>query len=299
VRASLQLLLAALLAITLSPLQSFADEASLPPGWKQITHDGDFKQRPVWSPDGSKLMFTRHVGESIRVIQCDADGKNERRLFDNPHARMDAAFFHDGKRLAFTFDKITPGQGDMEIYLADSEGENLQPLFISEGKLSHEEWASPSPDGEWIACTSTRDDNAEIYLVKTDGKEKHRLTSDPALDLHPDFSPDGKKIAFATNRWGDFEIAVYDLESSLITRLTSSPGLDDFPTWSRDGQKIAFTSRRDGNLEIFVMEPDGSLPRNVTQHEGPDNFPAWNPKGGLTFCSFHEGTWDIYQVEVE
>lgn len=273
-----------------------ADDQSLPPGWKQLTHDGEFKQRPAWSPDGSKLLFTRHIGESIRVILCDADGKNEKRLFDNPHARLDAVFFPDGKRLAFTFDKITPGQGDMELYLADSDGENLQPLFVTQGKLSHEEWASPSPDGDWIACTSTRDDNSELYLVKVDGKEKQRLTSDPALDVHPSFSPDGRKIAFATNRWGDFEIAIYNLETSLISRLTESPGLDDYPAWSPDGKRIAFTSGRDGNLEIFVMQSDGSSPRNVTNHLGSDNFATWNPNGQITFCSFVDGAWDIYQL---
>lgn len=272
------------------------DDDSLPSGWTQITHDGDFKQRPVWSPDGTKLLFTRHVGESVRVILCDADGTNEKHLLKDQHPRMDAVFCPDGKRLAFTFDKVTPGQGDMELYLADREGENLEPLFVTEGKLSHEEWASPSPDGNWIACTSTRDDNSELYLVKIDGKERQRLTSDPAFDVHPSFSPDGRHIAFATDRWGDFEIAVYNLESSLITRLTESPGLDDYPTWSPDGKQIAFTSNRDGNLEIFVMRSDGYGPRNVTNHAGSDNFAAWTPDGEISFCSFRNGAWDVYRL---
>lgn len=273
-----------------------ADDHALPAGWKQLTRDGDFKQRPVWSPDGARLLFTRHAGESIRVILCAADGSNERRLFESPHPRLDAVFFPDGKRIALTFDKVTPGQGDLELYLADSDGENLKPLFVTEGKLSHEEWASPSPDGKWIACTSTRDDNAELYLLKVDGTEKRRLTSDPAFDLHPHFSPDGRNIAFTTNRWGDFEIAVFNLDSSLITRLTESSGLDDYPAWSPDGKQIAFTSRRAGNLDIFVMSSDGSNPRNLTQHDGPDNFPTWDPQGGVTFCSLREGSWDVYQL---
>lgn len=271
-------------------------ESTLPSEWTRITRDGEFKQRPVWSPDGTKLLFTRHIGESVQSILCDADGVNEKRLFDNPHPRFDAAFFADGKRLAFTFDKITPGQGDMELYLADADGENIQPLFVTNGKLSHEEWASPSPDGKWIACTSTRDDNSEVYLIKVDGTDKQRLTSDPALDVHPSFSPDGKKIAFATDRWGDFEIAVYNLETSLITRLTESRGLDDYPCWSPDAKQIAFTSRRNGNLEIYIMQSDGTSPRNLTQHEGSDNFPTFSPKGEVTFCSQRDGEWDIYSL---
>lgn len=272
------------------------EPAALPTGWVRITRDGEFKQRPVWSPDGSKLMFTRHVGESIQTFLCEADGTNEKQVFDSPHPRIDAAFFPDGKRLAFTFDKITPGQGDMELYLADIDGQNLQPLFVTEGKLSHEEWASPSPDGKWIACTSTRDDNSEIYLVKSDGTEKQRLTSDPALDVHPSFSPDGRKIAFVTDRWGDFEIAIYNLDTSLITRLTDSRGLDDYPCWSPDGKQIAFMSRRDWNQEIYLMQSDGWNPRNLTRHEGSDNFPAFNAKGDVMFCSQHEGEWDIYTL---
>lgn len=272
-----------------------ADEDPLPDSWKQLTHDGHFKQRPAWSPDGSKLLFTRHVGESIRVIVCDATGSNEKRLLEDKHPRMDAVFLPDGKRLAFTFDKVTPGQGDMELYLCDSQGENLQPLFVTQGKLTHEEWASPSPDGKWVACTSTRDDNAELYLVSVDGKEKQRLTNHPALDVHASFSPDGRKIAFATNRWDDFEIAVYDLDTSLITRLTESPGLDDYPSWSPDGKLIAFTSRRDGDLAIFVMQSDGRNPQNLTQSNGPANFPTWTPNGEITFCAYRNGAWDIYQ----
>jgi len=277
---------------------SSSDEGDkpLPVGWNQLTHDGHFKQRPVWSADGSKFLFTRHIGESIQVILCQSDGTNETRLFESPHPRLDAVFLPNSKGYALTFDKVTTGQGDMELYLAEKEGGELKPLFVTEGKLSHEEWASPSPDGIWLACTSTRDENCEIYRVKLDGSEKQRLTSDPALDWHPSVSPDGRKIAFATDRWGDLEIAVIDVETSLVTRLTESEGLDDFPVWSPSGDRIAFASRRSRNLDIWVMAADGTNRKNVTNHEGPDNFPAWTPSGDITFCSYRNGAWDIYRL---
>lgn len=271
----------------------------LPAGWKQITHDGQFKQRPAWSPDGEKLLLTRHGVDSIQVIRCRADGTDEQHLFESPHPRLDAVYSPDGKRLAFTWDQVTPGQGDLELYLANADGAEPQPLFVTEGKLSHEEWVTWSPDGQWIACTSTRDENPELYRVKADGSERQRLTTDPANDVHPCYSPDGRQIVFATNRWGDFELAAYHLETGQITRMTESPGVDDYPAWSPDGRQIAFASLRSGDFEIYVIDADGAHPRNVTQRAGPDNFPTWSPQGELTFVSLRNGAWDVYQAGVE
>ncbi|MDA0835840.1 MAG: DPP IV N-terminal domain-containing protein [Planctomycetota bacterium] len=269
---------------------------------KPITADGDFKQRPAWSPDGKQLLFSRHDEQGIFLYHCSPDGNNDQRLIDETTFHFNAVFSPDGKRIAYEHDKLSPGQGDMELYLADADGKNPQPLFVTEGRLSHEEWPSWSPDGKTIVCTSTRDANTELYLLSfpssddDTGAEPKRLTSDPAIDDHPCFSPDGQSIAFATNRWGDLEIALYDLATGTVTRLTTSPGLDDYPAWSPDGKQIAFTSNRDGNLEIYVMNADGSGAKNITQHAGPDNFPTWSPDGALTFVSLQNGGWDIYRI---
>ncbi|MFN0196343.1 MAG: TolB family protein [Planctomycetaceae bacterium] len=289
-----------------APIISRAEEESIPAGWRRITTDGLFKQRPQWSLDGERLLFTRHGEDSIHLFQCRADGTDDKRLLTGEPFNFDAVISPDAKRLAYVFDKLTPGQGDMQIYVASADGENPQPLFVSEGKLSHEEWPNWSPDGKWIVCHSTRDENAELYLLSVGVNEKgeptndiapKRLTSDPALDVHPCFSPDGRQIAFATNRWGDFELATFDLESASVTRLSTSPGLDDYPAWSPDGKQLAFTSHREGNLEIFIANADGSNPRNLTQHAGPDNFATWSPEGEITWVSFHNGQWDIFSVK--
>src|SRR6059058_1518519 len=211
----------------------------------RLTSDGHFKQRPAWSPDGAWLSFTRHQGATIFLFLRSADGSQEKRLTSRKEPEFDAVWSPDGKRLAFCLDKTVPNQGDMDVYTIAADGEDLKPALITQGKLSHEEWPSWSPDGQWLTLSSTRDGNQEIYIVRPDGNELRRLTNDPAIDAHPAWSPDGRKIVFTTNRWGDLELATINADGSELTRLTTSRGLDDYPTWSADGKQIAFTSNRD------------------------------------------------------
>lgn len=273
--------------------------ASFPAAYGQerivrLTHDGHLKQRPSWSPDGRWLAFTRHEGSSIFVYLRAAEGNEEKRLTRRTEPEMDAVFSPDGRRLALCLDKTAPNQGDMEVYTLAADGEDLQGVLLSAGKLSHEEWPSWSPDGQWLALTSTRDGNQELYVVRPDGRDLRRLTSDPALDMHPAWSPDGQRIVFATNRWGDLELASIRPDGSDLVRLTTSPGLDDYPVWSPNGRQLAFVSNRSGNFDIFVCDPQGNHLRNVTQHPAIDSFPAWTPDGRLTFVSNRDGGFDLY-----
>lgn len=273
---------------------SFQATLAQQPEVVRLTTDGHLKQRPVWSPDGKSLLFTRHQGATIFLYVIAPENKTERRLAGNTYPEFDAAYSPDGKRIAFSYDKASPNQGDIDVNACLADGTDIKIVAGTEGKLSHEEWPSWSPDGAWIAYSSTKDDNQEIYIAKTDGSEKKRLTSDPAIDAHPAWSPDGKKIAFSTSRWGDLELAVMNADGSELVRLTKSPGMDDYPSWSPDGKRLAFTSNRDGNLEIYTMGLDGQNPRNETQNPAIDNFPSWTKDGRLTFVSNREEGFDIY-----
>jgi TolB protein len=260
----------------------------------RLAKDGHLKQRPAWSPDGQWLAFSRHRGDKIFIHVCKADGSQERRLTKRNDPEYDAVWSPDGKRLAFSFVKTSPNQGDVEVYTISADGEDPQPVAATQGQLSHEESPAWSPDGKWIAFTSTRHNNQELYIARPDGKDVKRLTEHSGLDAHPAWSPDGKWIAFTTDRWGDLELALLEMGSLKVTRLTESRGLDDYPAWSPDGKQLAFTTNRDGNFEIYVVAADGKNPRNVTRHAGIDNFPAWTPDGRLTFVSNRDGGFDIY-----
>ena len=92
-----------------------------------------------------------------------------------------------------------------------------------------------------IAFISTRDDNAEIYVMDTNGTDTGRLTKHPAIDSYPAWSPGGAKIAFTSIRrnGATHEIYIMDADGKRPVRLTTNnqpvPAFDESPAWSPDG----------------------------------------------------------------
>jgi hypothetical protein len=140
----------------------------------------------------------------------------------------------------------------------------------------------PGENGK-IAFTSTRDSNAEIYVMNPDGSGQTNISNNPAIDYQPSWSPDGSKIAFTSTRDGEnngwYEVYVMNADGSGQTRLTNNPAYDQFPSWSPDGSKIAFASYTENrnNGKIYVMNAGGSGQTRLTNDPGSDDEPAWGP----------------------
>ena len=115
-----------------------------------------------------------------------------------------AVFSPDGTNLLFSFDKTSPGQGDLEVYRIALADRKLLPLATTQGALSHEESPCWSPDGRRIAFTSNRDGNLEIYTQSIDGPAIN-VSRHEAIDNFPAWTPDGR-IGFVSNRDGGFDL---------------------------------------------------------------------------------------------
>ena len=65
-----------------------------------------------------------------------------------------------------------------------------------------------SPDGNWIACSSTQNgtSSADIWLFSPSGAARIRITDNPGRERYPAWSPDGTKIVFAADWTGNDEL---------------------------------------------------------------------------------------------
>ena len=205
--------------------------------------------------------------------------------------------------IVFVSSRGTGLRPDLEIYSLDPEtGEvvNLaaglaeaplaEPDSVSLQLRRHGEDPAQSPDGMWIAFTSGRDGNREIYVMAADGSAPRNLTRHEARDRKPAWSPDGRRIAFVSNRQAESEqglvptndIFVMNADGSGVEQLTSSqrPVFAGDPAWSPDGSSLAFQMvAGEGVSEIYVLELSTGAFWAVTDHGGIVWGPSWSPDG--------------------
>ena len=161
--------------------------------------------------------------------------------------------------------------------------------------------------GTWLALTTARNNNSDIYLLDVDAARQgtgqaalKRLTTDLATDFDPTWSPDGTRIAFRSQRDGNDEIYVMNSDGTCQVNLTNNPADDWSPAWSLDGTKIAFAHFFDGNSfsDIAVINVDGSGLQRLTTSHG--EYPAWSPDGTrIAFASARDGNYEIYLMNAD
>jgi TolB protein len=107
-----------------------------------------------------------------------------------------------------------------------------------------------SPDGKFIAFSSTKDGERHIWVKQIEGGEPIPITRDKWYDTSPIWSPDGQRIAFISNRGGQSGIwmtPAFGGTPSLLTTL--GEGNRDLICWSKDGQRLYYQL----NLNLFAL----------------------------------------------
>lgn len=198
--------------------------------------------------------------------------------------------------------------GNAEVYVIDTDGENLTKLTDDPAYDGVPSW---SADGKSLAFTSERTGNPDIYVMSAEGGDIVQLTDGQgAFNVAPDWSPDGLQILFVSNRTykvkgdgGTLEVPanpklwVMKADGSEPERLTSRLGFDMFGSWSPDGEAVAFMTVRDGNGEIYLKRGENSE-ANITNDPADETNPSFSPVGNrIAFASNRDGNMDIFVLD--
>jgi eukaryotic-like serine/threonine-protein kinase len=159
--------------------------------WSRFTFGAATERAPVWSPDGSRIVFTSVDADTVLdVYEKPASGSGEPRLLIGSSAdKFLSDWSHDGRFLVYH----TFGGGTFwDIWVAPLDGRKpfafLATKFIEvQGKIS--------PDGRWMAYTSDESGRLEIYVTDfPDKRGRWQISTNGGTQAY--WRSDGKELFY-------------------------------------------------------------------------------------------------------
>jgi serine/threonine protein kinase len=149
-----------------------------------------------------------------------------------------------------------------------------------------------SPDSQYVAFSSARQGNLNLYRKRADGSgDIERLTDSKEAQYLSSWSGDGKYIMFAPQAptpdlWllpmtGDRKPKQF-----LATRFTENEG-----AFSPDSRWVAYQSNESGRMEVYVRPLEGEGKWQVS--EGGGGYPRWSGDGRQLFFRNDEGVMTV------
>jgi TolB protein len=134
---------------------------------QRLTFSWTIETTPSWSPNGQEIVYVSDRSGKPMLYVMDRDGAGDRRITYDYTYCGSPAWSPRGDRIAFVAD----GK-NLNIYTIAPDGSDPVRL-TSGGSNENPVW---SPDGRFIAFSSTRTGNADIYVMRADGTQVRRLT---------------------------------------------------------------------------------------------------------------------------
>jgi len=138
-----------------------------------------------WSPDGNTIAFAMAVDrpDAYEIFLMNADGSDARQLtrgLEGVGGSLD--WSPDGRFLLI----YAGPPGDKDIFRIDVEASTASQLTDGGNNAA----CSYSPDGQWIAFNSLRnDDQADLFVMRADGSSMRQITDNPEPDWQPQWEP--------------------------------------------------------------------------------------------------------------
>lgn len=183
-----------------------------------ITSNDAYDAECAFSPDGKSIVFASNrdadptrprSSRDLDLYVMRADGSEPRRLTTTDGYDGGPFFSPDGRHLLYRSDRNNNNL--LQIYVSEVVrdpagyvvGLTRERALTNDGFVN---WGpSWHPNGRHIvyASSAVGHTNYELFLMRSDGTRKMRITFAPGADILPVFSPDGKYLMWTSQRTTD------------------------------------------------------------------------------------------------
>ncbi len=209
----------------------------------RLTSLGGVSHSPLWSPDGKYILFAHMPNDSVYRVHSDGAG-DPQQLAKVETATFPSSITPDGKRVAFVTGNPFTG---MEIFTAPFEDTPDHPLLGKmEPFLRAPGFPMPafSPDGRWLAYSSSETGNSEIYVRPYPGPGG-KVAISSAGGGFPIWSPKTHQLFFISQR--GIMVADYTATGDSFTPGKPRP-------WSPRSILLNYGG---GPFQPYALAPDG------------------------------------------
>jgi len=203
----------------------------------RLTIDSASDFGPIWSPDGSRIVFgSRREKEVMGLYAKNAFGVGaDTLLLESKFFKLAGDWSRDGRYLLYT---TGDSSGQFDLWVLPLFGER-KPFPFTRTSFREDENATFSPDGRWIAYSSDETRKEEVYVAPFPGPGGKWQVSISEGE-QPHWRRDGKEL-FYTDKKGGIMAAEVDGSGTDFKIGTVKPlfqsrgGLHDV---SADGQRF-------------------------------------------------------------
>ena len=139
-------------------------------GAKNITGTRSIEVSPTWSPDGSKIAFVSDRTGSPQVYVMNSDGTNVRKISSGSY-NTDPAWSPNPSVNRIAYVRVEGSEAN--IFTVNPDGSDEQRLTWASRRNENPAW---SPDGHYIAFSSSRGGSNDIYIMYLNGQNQIQLT---------------------------------------------------------------------------------------------------------------------------
>jgi dipeptidyl aminopeptidase/acylaminoacyl peptidase len=250
------------------------------------------------SPDGEFVAFARQTEVNTQIFISQIEEFRPVQLTEGPGSNSLPCWSPDGSQIAFIHGV---DEGKSDLFATSPTNYEIRRLTeLGKGGFCGLSW---SPNGNHLAFSSNYEGSFDIYVVQSDGKGMHRLTSGSENDFDPRWSPDGRRLLFysrlSKGPMGRYEMRLINRDGAGLQAIGPEANRNAWGSWSTDGKIIAFGSNKCGCFRIGLLDLQTNETNWLTGKESNCWTPVWSPDGTRLACQIEKnGSRRITTVKI-